>query len=186
MKKYFKTLAMCLAILASGTVMTSCTGEDSWFRSILNIIENVLGVTGTGSTYNYQGTAIISMYDYNENNNTYNQDSQVKKTMSMVATVDVYESDGAVIVRLGDMNFNGTTVNDFSFTTYWQEGQIDPEGPSYLTGGTCTYNGKKETEIAATAIKGNYGSSNLKLETIYFQVGNKLFMGSFEGVIVAE
>ena len=185
MRKTLKTIALCLAIMGSGIVVTSCDEENSWFSSIINVLQNVLGITGTGSTYTYAGTLSISMYDYNATNNTYDQDSRVAKTFQTGAVVDVYESDGAVIVKLGDMNFNGTTVADFQFTTYWEEGKIDPEGPNYLTGGTCTYNGTQDTECAATAIQGTYGDQ-LSLTTIYFQVGDKLFMGTFSGTIEAE
>jgi len=181
MKKNFKSVILALAVLLAGGVTTSCDSENSWLSSIVNIVQNVLGITGTGTAYTYQGTATMAMYNYNASNNTYDQDSKYGISITMEASIDVYEGDSAVIVKLGDMNFNGTTVADFQFTTYWAEGKIDPEGPSYLTGATCTYNGTANTEANAAAIMGTYGETSLSLQTIYFQVGDKLFMGTFSG-----
>ncbi len=188
MKKFFKSVFVALAIVASSTVTTSCDEDSPWFSVIADVLNQVLGITNADGSYTYKGTATISMYSYNSANNTYNQDS--RQTVTPTVEISVVTEDGTN-GEYGYVQFtiktpivvNGTSVKDVVFTTYYDHtiGKIDPDGQTYLTGGTCTYNGTAETAINAACFEGALTESQLLLSNIYFQVGDKLFMGRFNG-----
>lgn len=184
MKKIFApVIGLCM-----GFGLTSCDTESlaQWLPILMQVGQGLL--TGNGQSddsYVFNGTANLSMYNYNASANTYDQDSRISKNVSTTATVTVYayEDTPCVTITFADMSVGNLIVKDFSFTTYYnyETGVIDAEGPSYLTGGTCTVNGVKK-EIPAAALKGaitqNGNTYTLKLTDIYFQVDDKVFTGS--------
>lgn len=185
MKKLFHSLALSIALLGTGTMVASCDSDSPWFSVITTVLEGMLGQSG-GTTQTYSGTGTLAMYDYNTSNNTYNSSSKVERTLSMQPTITVSTSDSVVTVTLSTIALDGTTVADFTFNTYCWDNRIDPKGPTYLTGATCTYNGTANTEVSAASIQGTYTAERLNLTNIYFQVGGKVFMGSFTGSIVTD
>ncbi len=188
MKKFFKSVFVAMAIVATGAVTTSCDEDSPWLGAITDVLVGILGGINGDAELVYTGTATISMYNYSSTNNTYNQDS--RQTVAPMVEISVVTEDGTN----GEHGFvqftiktpivvNGTSVKDVVFTTYYDDktGKIDPDGQTYLTGGTCTYNGTAETAINAACFEGAKTDSQLLLSNIYFQVGDKLFMGSFKG-----
>ncbi|MBQ3992945.1 MAG: hypothetical protein II645_07310 [Bacteroidaceae bacterium] len=180
MKKFFKKSIVLLCLLGTGVGMTSC--DEETISQIIQLLGVVLN--GNDQTYIYSGTANISMYNYNSDNNTYDQESKVEKNFQMSPSITIFTADSVVTVALGEMSFGNTTIKDFTFNTYYANGKIDPDGPNYLTGGTCTFNGTQNTAINSAAIQGTITSgesSKLNLTKIEFQVGDKYFIGTFSG-----
>lgn len=185
MKKFFQPLILSIALLGTGTLATSCDSDSPWFSILTNVLEGMLNQSG-GTTQAYSGTGTLAMYDYNTGNNTYNPNSKVESQLDLKPTLTVSVSDSVVTVTLGALTLGGTTVTDFTFNTYCWDNQIDPKGPTYLTGATCTYNGKANTAVNAACIQGAYTAEKLNLTNIYFQVEGKVFMGSFSGAAVTN
>ncbi len=190
MKKFFKSVFVALAIVASGAVTTSCDEDSPWLSAITEVLAGILGDFTGEAEQVYTGTATINMYSYSIADNTYNMDS--RQSVSPTVEISVLTEDGTN----GEHGFiqftiktpivvNGTSVKDVVFTTYYDDktGKIDPDGQTYLTGGTCTYNGTAETAINAACFEGAKSDTQILLSNIYFQVGDKLFMGSFRGDI---
>ncbi len=188
MKKIAKKVCVCFCALSMGLLTTGCDENSPWLSGITGILSELLGITSTGGV-TYTGNATINMYTYNSTNNTYNTSSKqtVNTALNVVATTE-QQADGTMVVQVQiptSFSVGGVTVSDFSFVTYCNaNGVIDPDGPSYLTGGTCTYNGTA-ADINAACIQGSYSSTTLNLTNIYFQVGDKLFTGKFNGSAVA-
>ena len=187
MKKIFApVLALCM-----GFGFTSCDTDSlvQWLSLGLQVSQGLFGGQGQGDdAYIFQGTANMSLYAYNEKANTYDPESEVKKNISTTATVTVYaqEETPCVTITFDDMSIGNSNVKNFSFTTYYDynTGTIDAQGPSYLTGGTCTLNGVQK-EIPASALKGKIEQTStgftIRLTDIYFQIGDKLFKGTYSG-----
>ncbi len=185
-----------MAIAGSGVAAIACSGSSSlltglkenWPTILVEVMQTVLQVKSPSSTYSYSGTAAIEMYAFNSSNNTYNTDS--KQTASPKLNIEVVTENGTngqhgyiQFTIKSPITVGGVTVNDLVFTTYYDQnsGKIDPDGKSYLTGGTCTYNGKANTAINAACFEGSVNASQLQLTNIYLQVGDKVFMGKFTG-----
>ncbi len=198
MKKFFKSVFVALAIVSSGAVVTGCD-EDSpllkgnWGEILGEVLKIVLEITNPASNDTFAGTATLSMYAYNSADNTYNMDSEQKVTPIVeisVLTEDGQEDENGKL-QYGYIQFTiptaitvgDVTVSDLVFTTYYddQSGKISPDADTYLTGGTCTYNGKTKATINAACFEGTLSETTLNLTNIYFQVGDKVFMGSFSG-----
>lgn len=187
MQKTFKKSLIALILLGSGTVVTSCSEDSPWLSGLVDVISNILGITNADNSYQFQGTGNLTMYSYNVSNNTYNPETG--RSVNPTLTINVQTEAAASSSENGYIQFtiptpfsvNGTNIRDLVFTTYLKDGKIDPDGGTYLTGGTCTYNGTASTAINAACFEGTITDSQLKLTRIYFQVGDKLFMGTFNG-----
>ncbi len=190
MRKTIHSLLLVLCVVSTGMVFTSCGEGSSWLSSIGSALSGLFGLSDIGATTIYTGTASLSMYNYNAANNTYNQDSRLPVNLVMQVGLTVEEQaegyDYVQVQFLGPVGVDSTTVDDFSFVTYCQEGTIDPSGGTYLTGGTCTFNHQAETDVTTACIEGQYTSSSLTLSKIYFQIGDKLFIGKFDGTVDAD
>lgn len=190
MKKTFQKTLVALALLGSGSLVTSCSEDSPWLSGLVNVISNVLGITNADNTYQFQGTGNLTMYAYNISNNTYNPETA--RSVNPTLTINVQTEAAASANENGYIQFtistpfgvDGTNIQNLVFTTYLKDGKIDPDGGTYLTGGTCTYNGTANTAINAACFEGTITDSQLKLTNIYFQVGDKLFKGTFTGSIV--
>lgn len=181
MKRSFRQSMVALFLCASGIVFTSCNSDV--ITQILTTFLSVM-LDGNNTTYTYSGTANLEMYDYDAKTNTYEPSTKVEKKMAMNVTVTLLSKESVVTVALGDIVMNQTTIRNYTFNTHYINGKIDPEGPSLLTGGVCTFNGKANTEVAASAIQGTLTSgesSRMDLTHIYIQVGDKLLRGTFTG-----
>ncbi len=185
MKKFFKSVLVALAIVSSGAVVTSCDEDSPWLSIATGVLEEVLGITTVDDTYTYEGTINVDMYNYNSSNNTYNTDT--KQTAAPTVQIDVQTEDGqngengyVQFIFKTPITVANTTLSDIVFTTYYKEGTIDPDGGTYLTGGTCNFNGTA-TEISAACFEGALNSNQLNLKNIYLQVGDKVFMAKFSG-----
>ncbi len=182
----------CLAIVASCTMLTGCNVEDI-LGIVLDVVPEVLkGWTGQtdGQALTYQGTMTISMYDYDEAKNSYDPNSKRTQTVTNMQIEVVTEagSEGHDFIQFAfktPFSVSGTSVKDYQFVTYCnlQNGDIDPDGETYLTGATANVNGST-VEVGSSCFDGTIDINALKLSKVYFQVGNKLFMGTFQGANV--
>ncbi len=169
--------------------LTSCDSE-----TITNILTNLLYVvlSGNGDTYTYSGTADFVMYDLNSEH-AYLPDTKQTAKANINVEVTPDAKGGTVTIALGDLTIGSTKIQHYSFTTYYKEGVIDPtdmspedlaeDGRHYLTGGSCTLNGKP-VEANSSSIQGTITggqNSRLDLTYIYFEVGGKMCKGTFSG-----
>ncbi len=191
MKKIFKKFCVCLCVLGMGGMMTGCDENSPWLSIFTEVLQGMLGVTDADATAVYEGNVAFTMYNYNAANNTYNKESAqtAKSTLQVkVLTEEGKNSENGYV----QFTFNtpvvvgGITLKDLTFTTYYKDGVISPEKDTYLTGGTCTYNGVAGTDISAACFEGALSTSQLRLTRIYIQVADKLFMGTFDGAAVTD
>ncbi len=145
---------------------------------------------GDSQRFTYSGSCSFAMYSYDADNNTYNKDSKQSVSDSMqvgIAIEEQHEGYSYIQVQLlRPIAVDTISVSEISFVTYAQDGKIDPDGSTYLDGGTCTLNGRSEADVPTACVEGFYTDSTLTLSNIYFQVGKWLFTGSFTGLVLTQ
>ena len=170
MKKTFKYAAIALAFLCTGSVMTSCDGDDNILTQIINLIFN------TGETYTYQGTATSLSLDgsttsegwtgnYINSNQPTSRTLQVSLKAGNTAelTIPAY-TDGKVTVNtITIYNLAMTASSDNSYT-------VLSIGDNSTIDGTITYNGVTYTAANLYIAKSQVTSGAISLDlTMYFQ-----------------
>lgn len=174
-----------VAILALSLGTSSCDNASSWAQWILPILSEILGTGNYENTLYYEGKAHMEAYAYNGTNNTFDRDSRQEGTTDCVVTFSY--NDSICQVKVDHISVGGDQVKSLDFATYFDPltFTISPN-KDYLTGGTCTFNGKAGTALDAACFQGRVFNGKMQLSTIYFTIGGRLFTGTFEGAEVKQ
>ena len=182
MKKFIKKAILCLCLAGTGVGFTSCDG-DVLGGSLGQFISVILN--GNNKTYSYAGVADLATYQLQQLEDgtfTYDPNKGTNYKLNLTSSITLY-NDSTCTIKLNDFKIGDANVNGFTFSTYYYDGKIDPEGPSMLTGATCVLNGNA-TDVEVTAFKGSITSgtdSKMTLSDIYIQFEDFLIKGSFSG-----
>lgn len=182
MKKFFKKVMLCICMAAAGMSVTSCDSEV--IGQIIGGLINVI-LQGNNKTYDYSGTAYLTTYQLQQTENgtvNYDPNKGTNYTLELSPSITIL-NDSVCSIKLNNFTIGNARVNNFVFNTYYDNGSIDPDGPTMLTGATCVLNGVA-TDIGVTAFKGSITSgteSKMNLSTIHIQFEDFLIKGTFSG-----